>query len=85
MNNPKPNKTSSVATFQDIQRLFGDLDAATVSAIVALSPSIAEVEEAALWVAGEGETIPKRHQPRGKVKAVLDLVEVDEDEERMMR
>ena len=82
MKNPKPGSNAAAATPQDVQRLLGDLDQATLAAIMALLPTLAEVETAALWAAGEGETLPERHQPRRIVEAILDLIAVDEDEER---
>ena len=82
MSNLKPDSQSPPATLVDIQRLLGDLEASVVSEILALSPSIAEVEKAALWAEGEGETLTERHQPRGTVDAILNLITVDEDDER---
>ncbi len=82
MKKPKPGSNSAAATPQDVERLLGELDAATLAAVMALSPTLAEVETAALWAAGEGETLPERHQPRRIVEAILDLIAVEEDEER---
>ena len=82
MSNLKLDSQSPPATPFDIQRLLGNLEATTVSAILALTPTIAEVEKAALWAEGEGETLTVRHQPRGTVDAILNLITVDEDDER---
>jgi hypothetical protein len=82
MKNPKPGSNAAAAAPQDVERLLGELDAATLAAIMALKPSLAEVEAAALWSVGEGESLPERHQPRRIVEAILDLVAVDEDEDR---
>jgi hypothetical protein len=49
---------------------------------MALGPTLAEAEEAALWTAGEGETLPEPHQPGSIVAQILDLVVPEEDEER---
>ena len=82
MSNPKLDGRSPLAAPGDIQRLLGDLEASVVSEILALSPTIADVEEAALWAEGEGETLAERHQPRTTIGAILDLITVGEDEER---
>jgi hypothetical protein len=82
MNKPKLDEQLPIATSADIQRLLGDLDASTIAALVALGPTLAEVEEAALWAAGEGETLPEPHQPRSVVAQILELVAPEEDEER---
>jgi hypothetical protein len=71
-----------LASSADIQRLFGELDASTISAVMALGPTLAEAEEAALWTAGEGETLPEPHQLGSIVAQILDLVVPEEDEER---
>jgi hypothetical protein len=85
MNNAKQEVTLPIATPEDLQRLLGDLDGATISAIMTLAPSMAEIEKAALWVVGEGETMPARQQPQGKIKAILDLIVVVEEEEQRER
>lgn len=85
MKNQKQEAGSPLASQQDVQRLLGDLDATIVSVIMTLAPSTAEIEEVALWISGEGEALPERHQPASKVKAILDLVVMDEDEERYER
>ena len=72
----------SLASSADILRLFGELDASTISAVMALGPTLAEAEEAALWTAGEGETLPEPHQPGSIVAQILDLVVPEEDDER---
>lgn len=52
MNKPKLDEQLPIATSADIQRLLGDLDASTIAALMALGPTLAEVEEAALWTSG---------------------------------
>jgi hypothetical protein len=83
MKKPKPDERRPLASSTDIQRLFGDLDESTVSALMALGPTLADVEEAALWTAGEGETLPEPHQPGSIIARILDLVTPEEDDERM--
>jgi len=82
MSNPKLVGQPPLATPDDVQRLLGDLEASVVSEILALTPTVAEVEKAALWAEGEGETLTERHQPRGTIDAILNLITVDEDDER---
>ena len=71
-----------LASSADIQRLFGEFDASTISAVMGLGPTLAEAEEAALWTAGEGETLPEPHQPGSVIAQILDLVAPEEDDER---
>jgi hypothetical protein len=51
-------------------------------AIMALSPSLQEVEKAALHVGGEAEALSERHQPHGTVLAIIELVTQDEEDDR---
>jgi hypothetical protein len=81
MTDPKLEASFPAATAQDVKRLLGDFDASTLTAMLALTPTVAEIEEVALWVAGEGETLPMRHQPRSVVQAIIDLIVTDNDEE----
>jgi hypothetical protein len=85
MNKPTPTGETPAVTPGDLQRLLGDLDASTVVAIMALVPSMADIEEAALWVQGDGERELEPHQPSGTVEAILDLVAADDDDERRAR
>ena len=82
MDKPKLDERLPTATSADIQRLLGDLDASTIAALMALAPTLADVEAAALWAAGEDETLPEPHRPRSVVAQILDLVAPEEDEER---
>jgi hypothetical protein len=82
MNKPKRDEQLPSVTSADIERLFCALDASTIAAVMALRPTLAEVEEAALWAAGEGEALPEPHQPGSVVAQILDLVAPEEDEER---
>jgi hypothetical protein len=67
-------------TSNDVLRLFGDVDTETLVEILTLDPSFADLEEAALRVAGNGEAVG-RTQATGTVAAILDLLEpyVEED------
>lgn len=80
MGSDKRKSREDRATSEEVMQAFSDIDEATVAAILALSPSVAEIEEAALWDSGEGETLTRRHQPRGTVAAILELVAREDDE-----
>lgn len=79
---PAPSHGSPAATALDVERLLGPLDTETAMAILALSPSLQEVEKAALHIAGEAEALPERHQPHGTVLAIIELVTQDEADDR---
>lgn len=80
----KPNSQSGreeKATQTDLRHILGDMDDETAVAILALDPSIAQVEEAGVWLNGGNEVLGEQRQPFDAVVAqILDLVEVEEEE-----
>jgi hypothetical protein len=77
----EPSQGSPSATHSDVERLLGPMDTGTVMAIMALSPSLQDIEKAAVHVAGESEALPEHHQPHGKVLAIIELVTPDEEDD----
>ena len=67
----------------DIKAILGDVDEAQLIEILALKPTVAELEEASIWATGDGEVIGKGGQPplTGKVAAIVEIIAADEDEE----
>ena len=70
----------------DLIRLLGDLDDDQIAEILALNPSVVEVEQAALWAAGQGEELARKgHTLMGVVASIVDIVSDDEDDEPLAR
>lgn len=80
-----PSQQPSPATHLDVERLLGPLDTDTIMAVMALSPTLEDVEKAALHVAGESEALPERHHPHGTVFAIIELVTKDDEDEQRTR
>jgi hypothetical protein len=71
---PRPE---NLATSDDIRRLLGTED---VMEILALFPSVTELEEAQAWLEGQGDILARRGRPQTpKIAAILDIVEPDEE------
>jgi hypothetical protein len=65
----------------DLERLLGDIEDAKLIAILALEPTLAEVEEAAIWTAGDGDVLAKSGHPlTGVVANIVDILTADEEE-----
>jgi len=78
----KSGAASPTATRSDLVRLVGDADEETVLDILALHPTIAEVEEAVLWAAGEGDALAKAgHRLSANASEILNILTADEEEE----
>lgn len=68
-------------TRDDLKAVLGDLDDDRVLAILALNPTPAELEQAAVWAAGDGDILSKRGRPQDKIIAeIVDILTADEDE-----
>lgn len=75
-------KKSKSATHDDLVRALGDVEASRAAAILALQPSIAEIEEAAVRLAGEEEDLADNpRQAKGVVAEILDILAVEEETE----
>jgi hypothetical protein len=69
------------ASAEDVKRILGDVDTAKVLEIIGLRPTVLDVEQASMWLAGDtdvfgaGQPLPP---PAGSIVAILTA---DEDEE----
>jgi len=66
-----------------LRRLAGDIEDTKAAEILSLEPSEAELEQAMVWVAGNGDIRGKeRHPLDGKAARILDILTAGEDEEQ---
>jgi hypothetical protein len=60
---------------QDIRRILGRLDDATVSKILTLAPMLADVESAAMCLAGDHDVMAKTaHHSSALAEAIVEIV-----------
>jgi hypothetical protein len=63
-------------------RLIGEQNATKLSAVIALKPSLDQIEEATCWLDGNGHLFGKNAWPlTGKVGAIYDIVAGDHESE----
>ena len=76
--------TWSEEAVSQLRRLVGDIDDAKVSAILALNPTLQEIEEAVIWIEESGELRPDGEwRLSGKAGEIFDILTADlEDESR---
>lgn len=73
-------------TREDLRRILGDLHDAKTTAILALDPTIAQLEEAALWLAGAGDPLAEAGRPLAGVAArICDILAAAEEEDTARR
>jgi len=65
------------ATATEIKKVLRRLDGAQLSAILALEPTIHELEEAAAWLDGDGDRLA--HPLEGKAAAIFDILDREQD------
>jgi hypothetical protein len=72
---------SDIISHDELLRVVGDVDESKLLAILALRPTIAEVEEAATWATGSGDMLGKTGHPlTGVVAQVFEILTADDEE-----
>jgi hypothetical protein len=62
----------------DVIRVVGEDAADRVTAILALEPTLQDLEEAMTWVEGDGDILGKQSHPlAGKAAAVFEILQAD--------
>jgi hypothetical protein len=73
----------ATAGHDDLTRIFGDIDDARIVEIFALKPTLPELEEAAVWIAGNGDVLAKTGHPLSPVvAAIVEIMSAGEEEEQ---
>ena len=76
-------QTRPVAGSDALRRLVGDIEEAKASEILSLEPSEAELEQALVWAAGNGDFRGKEGHPLdGKAARIFDILTADEGDEQ---
>ncbi len=70
----------SLATSEDIRRIFRHLDDHTVASVLALKPAVAQLQEAATRIAGGSDIFADIRPEKGVVEAIIDLVGIEDEE-----
>jgi hypothetical protein len=84
---PKPNFGQPLhgekATATDVHQILGAMNDGTLVTVMALHPSVAQLEEARLWLNGTGDDVlgKKKHPLDGVVAQIFDMLTVEEEEE----
>ena len=67
---------------ENLKSILGDLDDAKIIQILALNPTVADLEEAAIWATGNGDVLGKAGRPlSGTAVDILEILTADEEEE----
>ncbi len=79
----QPIQDGQPASHDDLTRILGEVDDAKIIEILALKPTLQDLEEAPLWLTGDGDVLAKEGHPLGGVvAAIVDIMISDEEEPR---
>jgi hypothetical protein len=82
MPSPTQRDRAPALTPDEVRQILGDIDDAKLIDILALRPTVAELEEAAVWATGNGDILGKEGKPlAGIAAAIVDILTADEEEE----
>jgi hypothetical protein len=70
------------ATREEIIAVLGPLDADKLLALVELRPTLAEVEEASMWLSGDRDVFGAEPPLKGTASKIVTLLTADEEDER---
>lgn len=72
----------SRATSKDIKRVFGNLDTRVVLDILALRPTVRDIEDAALWLGGDPDLFGAGRPLKGVAGEIVGILTAGEEEEK---
>jgi hypothetical protein len=76
-----PSAHQATISRDDLTRVVGEIEDAKVIDILALKPTMADVEEAAIWAIGDGDVLAKAGRPLIGISAeIFEILTADEEE-----
>ncbi len=76
---------TALATHNDVKGILGDLDPADMLAIMSLRPTIADIEEASVWLEGDADVFGAGEPVKSVAADIVTILTENEDEERGAR
>jgi hypothetical protein len=71
-----------LAASDDVKRILGELDDAKLLDILALRPTVLEVEEASMWLSGDSDVFGAGQPLKRVAGNIVAILTADEEEER---
>jgi hypothetical protein len=72
---------TALATYSDVKGILGTLDPADMLAIMSLQPTIADIEEASMWLEGDADVFGAAEPVKGVAAEIVTILTENEDEE----
>lgn len=70
-----------LALVDDVKRVLGHLDGEKLVDIIALRPTVKDVEEASLWLAGDADVFGRGAPLKATAARIVEIVTADEEDE----
>ena len=74
--------SSRPATHDDVRSILGSLDETLMQPILALRPTVSDVEEASIWLGGDADVFGAGEPLGATASEIVTILIGDEDEER---
>ena len=78
----KPNSGGKAATSADITSILGPMDSDRLLQILSLHPTVAEVEQAAMWLSSDADVFGANPPIKGTVSSIVTILTAEEEEEQ---
>ena len=79
---PKPNSGgTALSTGNDIKGVLGDIDPAEMLAIMSLRPTIADIEEASVWLEGDPDVFGAGEPAKGVALEIIAILTENEEDQ----
>lgn len=75
------DSTTAFATPDDIKGVLGNLDQAQILAIMSLRPTIADIEQASVWLGGDPDVFGAGETVQGVASEIIAILTGNEEEE----
>ena len=83
---PRANSGGTAfATHDDVKGVLGDIDPAQMLAIMSLRPTIADIEEASVWLDGDPDVFGAGEPVKGVASEIVTILTENEEEEESPR
>ena len=69
------------ATHDDVKSVLGDLDESKMLPILALRPTVADLEAASAWLGGDADVFGAAEPLKGIASQIVTILTADEEEE----
>ena len=74
---------NTAATYDDVRSILGDLDETKLAPILALRPTLADVEQASIWLGGDADVFGASEQLSATASQIVTILIAAEEEEPM--